>query len=205
MARPVKKKAVKAPNQKRITGQKHVEALADNYVVARYATDHDNAPMEEQSGFITPVTEVLAYSAERVALMTPRRWRALTITVCDAGDNKPYRLIAYGESQQTFVGWQEGIKPFLAKLLKESERNLNPNHLKARATVFTPVGQYSASFSRIVAAQRKFLRLADTDITAIGEMLSQQPTSSFKYNLFDALELDDKLRVLFTEQRLEGL
>ena len=204
MARPVKKKTVKAPNQKRITGQKHVEALADNYVVARYARDDDDTPMDEQSGFITPVTEVLAYSAERVALMTPRKWRAVTITFCDAGDGKPYRLIAYGESQQTFVGWREGIKPFLAKLLKDSERNLNPNHLKARATVFTPMGPYSAGFSRIIASQRKFLRLQETDVVAIAEMLKTPPTSSFKYDQFEALELDDKLRVLFTEQRLEG-
>lgn len=206
MARPTKKKPAQRPIvKKRHSGHSHAEALADNYVVTRWATEEEGVDMEERLGFVTPVTPELAYTAEHLALMFPRRWRAITITFCEGADRKPYRLIAYGVTTQPIAAWREGIKPFIRLLLHESERSLNPNHLRARATLFAPMGPHSAPIDRLLSSQRKALHIEQEDIDAVTAMSKEDPHTSFSYDQFEALELDDKLHVLFTEQRLEGI
>ena len=205
MARAIKKKPVQRVVKKRNTGLSHAEALADNYVVVRWATEEEGVDMEERLGFVTPVTPELAYTAEHLALMKQRRWRAITITFCQGNDGKPYRLIAYGVTKQPIAAWREGIKPFIRLLLQESERSLNPNHLQARATLFAPLGPHSAPIERLLASQRKALHIEQEDIDAVAAMSKEDPHTSFSYDQFEALELDDKLHVLFTEQRLEGI
>ena len=203
MARPKPPKKKPAAKAKRgvvnSAERRLVAALADNYAIVRYFSDENSEKMDEWSGIFTPCNQHMASLAENFALIKPFQWRAFVITFCRDQFGKEYRLLSYGESQQMFIAWAEGAKPFMRKVLEFNEKNLNPKHLIGRALIISVKGQRSVDAFRILKTCRKQAHLSDDDIHAFLELVDENNNEMISFETFNDLEIEDRIRVLMNE------